>query len=364
MSRFLNEKFHSLVAYTPGEQPQDMVYIKLNTNESPYPPSPKVMEAVSDEEVRKLRLYPDPDCTQLCEKLAALYDVKKENIFLSNGSDDILNFAFMAFTGQGAGLAARFPEISYGFYSVFGDLHQVAYEKIPLQEDFSINVDDYCHGRGMIVIANPNAPTGLTLSISQIRQILEANQDNLVVIDEAYVDFGAESCVPLIHQYDNLLVVQTFSKSRSMAGARLGFAIADSAIIADLNKIKYSTNPYNINRLTMAAACAALEENDYYMKNCKAIEATRQTTATALRAMGFRVLPSAANFLFIESPAISGEELYQRLKSKGVLIRHFTTDKIKNFNRVTIGTPDEMKIFLARVEEILSETKQNNQKTI
>ena len=355
MSKFLNKKYANLEAYTPGEQPRDMKYIKLNTNESPYPPSPKVIEAINREEIEKLRLYPDPECTELKEKIAALYNVKKENVYLSNGSDDILYFAFMAFSEENRPIC--FPEISYGFYQVFADLLQVPYRKVPLKEDFTIDCKDYLGETGMVVIANPNAPTGLTLTQEEICRIIESNRDRVVLIDEAYIDFGGESCVPLTSVYDNLLVVQTFSKSRSMAGARLGFAIANAALIEDLNRIKYSTNPYNINRLTMAAAQAAIEENDYYMQKCKEIQMTRQYTKSQLEALEFQVLPSLTNFLFAKSKQLDGEMLYRELKKKGVLVRHFQTEKIKDFNRITIGTKEEMDFFLTKVKEILAESK-------
>jgi len=353
MSKFLNRKYENLEVYTPGEQPQDMQYIKLNTNESPYPPSPGVIKAINRPEIENLRLYPDPECNVIKEKLAKLYDVKKENVYLSNGSDDILNFAFIAFTSGET--TAIFPEITYGFYQVFADLNSAPYKKIPLKEDFSINYKDYCNAEGMVVIANPNAPTGISLSIDEITEILETNRDNIVLIDEAYVDFGGESCIPLIKKYDNLLVVQTFSKSRSMAGARLGFAIANEDIIKDLERIKYSTNPYNINRLTMKAAEAAIDENDYYMQKCSEIISTREKTAFELKTLGFTVLPSLSNFLFVKSNEIDGETFYKELKSRGILIRHFTTETIKDFNRVTIGTKEQMEAFIKEVKEILKE---------
>ncbi len=379
MSKYLNEAYQDLEVYTPGEQPQDMKYVKLNTNESPYPPSPGVLEALDAAAVKRLRLYPDPECTALREKLAEIYGVKSENIYLSNGSDDILNFAFMALSGG----VVRFPNITYGFYPVFADLHHVPYRQIPLRGDFTIDPNDYCHPEdsgsceicrkksigsgydksedesavrmrdGMVVIANPNAPTGLTLDESDILRIVEANSDRVVLIDEAYVDFGAVSCVPLTKEYENLLVVQTFSKSRSMAGARLGFAIADAGLIADLNRIKYSTNPYNINRLTLIAAEAALAENDYYRENCELIQRTREETAGSLRELGFTVLPSKANFLFAKSDRIGGGELYRQLKSRGVLVRHFDNPLIEDYNRITIGTGHEMQIFLEKIREIL-----------
>jgi len=356
MSRYLNSRFAGLDAYTPGEQPKDRKYIKLNTNESPYPPSPEVIAAVNAEQVSDLRLYPDPECTVLKDRIAGLYGVCRENVYLANGSDDILNFAFWAFAGDGR--KVWFPETSYGFYPVYADLHQVEAEAVPLREDFTISPDDYCSlpaEGGLICIANPNAPTGLALSLSQIRRILEGNLDKVVLIDEAYVDFGASSAVPLTREYGNLLVVQTFSKSRSMAGARLGFAIASADLIGDLDRIKYSTNPYNINRLTQAAGTAAIESNDYYMEGCRKIMDTRAWTSEALNSLGFTVIPSLANFLFAKSSRISGAKLYEALKARGILVRHFTKESIRDYNRITIGSREEMEAFIETVKEILEE---------
>ena len=324
MSRFLNEKYQKLEAYIPGEQPRDMKYIKLNTNESPYPPSQGVLDAVNSDEAANLRLYSDPECKHLKEAIAELYKVKAENVYLSNGSDDILNFSFMAFADDGV----AFPEISYGFYKVYAELYNLDYRMIPLKDDFSIDAKDYCGLNKMIVIANPNAPTGKTISRDDIIQILETNQDNVVLIDEAYVDFGGESAYPLTKKYDNLLVVQTFSKSRSMAGARLGFAIASEGIIEDLEKLKYSTNPYNINRLTMVAGEAAVDSNEYYMENCRRICNTREYTTKELEKLGFEVIPSKANFIFAKHPDFDGQYVYDKLREKGVLVRHFSNEKI------------------------------------
>ncbi len=358
MSRFLSDRYQTLRAYTPGEQPTDQKYIKLNTNESPFPPSAGVIRAINGEEVKKLRLYPDPECGVLREKLAALFGFEKENLFVSNGSDDILNFSFMAFC-DGAKCGAAFPEISYGFYQVYADLYGVDAKKIPLAKDFSVRAADYYNVGRTVVIANPNAPTGLTLSVDEIEEIVKSNPDHAVVIDEAYVDFGAESCVNLVHKYENLLVVRTFSKSYSLAGGRLGFAIGSEALIDDLNRIKYSTNPYNINRLTMLAGIAAVEDNGYYMQNCRVIEENRAYTTEALRDMGFEVLDSKANFIFARSAEIGGEELYLSLKERGILIRHFSTEAIREFNRITVGTMEEMKIFVATVGEILAAKRSN-----
>lgn len=356
MSRFLNSKYSELEVYTPGEQPTDMKYVKLNTNESPFPPSNGVLAAVNSEEVARLNLYSDPTCRVLKEKIAALYGVEFKNVFVSNGSDDILNFSFMAFC-DGAKTRVSFPEISYGFYSVFAELHGVSYTAVPLREDFSINAQDYCNNDSTVVIANPNAPTGLCLSIEDIEQIVKATPDHVVLIDEAYVDFGGESATELTKKYANLLVVGTFSKSRSMAGARLGFAIGNEELIADLMKIKYSTNPYNVNRLTLLAGAAAIDENSYYIDNCKKIIEAREYTQNKLREMGFSLTESKANFIFAKSDRIGGKELYERLKARGILIRHFEKEKIKDYNRITVGTMEQMNAFLDAVADILKEDK-------
>ena len=353
MSKFLDERYSSLAAYVPGEQPQDKKYIKLNTNESPYPPSPETFAAVNVNETENLRLYPDPDGRVLTKKLADCYGVESENIFLANGSDDILNFAFMAYGANGR--KSYFADITYGFYSVFANLHGSDYTVIPLEDDFTIDADKFCGVDGCVFIANPNAPTGLALSLAEIERIISTNPENVVVIDEAYVDFGAESAVSLVKKYGNLLVVQTFSKSRSMAGARLGFAIGNKEIIGDLHKLRYSTNPYNINRITLAAGAACIDSQNYYDDNCKKIINTRAYTTNELEKLGFSVLPSKANFVFAQSDRIDGGELYLKLKEKGVLVRHFTSGRIKNFNRITIGTPEQMAVFIEKTKEILED---------
>ena len=353
MSRFLIEKYRKLKPYTPGEQPKaGQQLIKLNTNESPFPPGPKTQAALGGEG-EKLRLYPNPEGAGLKEAIAKRYLLQKENIFTAAGSDDILNFAFMAFAGEGG--KVYFPEISYGFYQVFAELCGANYVKVPLKEDFTIDADDYACRDGMIVIANPNAPTGCTLPLYRVEEIVRTNPEQVVVIDEAYVDFGGESAANLVYKYENLLVVQTFSKSRSLAGARLGFAMASAALIGDLEKLRFSTNPYNISRLTEAAGVAAMEEEAYYMENCRKIMENREYTAQKLTEMGFSVIPSQANFLFAKSDKIGGAELYRRLREKGILIRHFEQEKIKDYNRITIGTREEMDSFLSATAEILRE---------
>ncbi len=353
MSKFLNKKYSMLEVYKPGEQPQDKTYIKLNTNESPYPPSEGVLETLNQEAVSQLNLYPDPDCTELRSVIAAHYGMKTENIFVANGSDDILSFSFMAFCSRYS--EAAFPDISYGFYKVYAELYGVPYKEIPILEDFSVRAEDYYGINKNVILANPNAPTGLTVSLDKIAKICETNPDNIVLIDEAYVDFGGESSCNMTKQYENLITVMTYSKSRSMAGARLGFAIANEALIADLNRIKYSTNPYSINRLTMRAGTAAIRDHAYYDANCKNIAKTRDHAKEVLQKEGFTCTDSKSNFLFVKHGAIGGEELYQELKARGILVRHFSKERIKDYVRITVGTEGQMEALFDAVRNILSE---------
>ena len=354
MSRFFSEKYAALTPYTPGEQPRDQQYVKLNTNESPFPPSPKA-QSYAAKEAQTLRLYSDPTCDALVRKAAAHYGVNADELLFTNGSDEILNFAFMAFCDDAH--PAVFPNITYGFYPVFAALNNVPYRTVSLAEDFTVRVEDYLGAKGTVFLANPNAPTGVALTRAQIEEILKANPENVVVVDEAYVDFGAETCVPLVQKYDNLLVTQTFSKSRSLAGGRLGVGIGAAALIQDLNTIKYSTNPYNVNRMTMAAGVGALEDEDYTQKNCREIIRVREMTANALASLGFTMTDSTANFLFVKHPAVAGLTIYQELKKKGVLVRHFETPLLRDYNRVTVGSEEQMKVFLAKIKEVLEEAK-------
>ena len=352
MSRFFSEKYASLVPYTPGEQPKEVNYIKLNTNESPFPPSPKAVE-FAKREAEKLQLYSDPECRDLVKTASDYFGVSENEILFTNGSDEILNFAFMAFC-DGAHSAA-FPDITYGFYPVFAELNGVPFEEIPLKDDFTVDVNAFCGVNKTVFIANPNAPTGIALSLADIEKIIKSNPDNIVVIDEAYVDFGAESAIKLIHKYDNLLVTGTFSKSRSLAGGRLGFGIANEALIKDLNTVKYSTNPYNVNRMTMAAGVGALEDNEYFFENCEKIQNVREYTEKKLKEMGFELTNSSANFIFAQSNEIDGKMLYLKLKEKGILIRHFDKERIKNYNRITVGTYEQMDALISAVKEIKEE---------
>lgn len=352
MSRFKSNRFKKLTPYTPGEQPKDMVYIKLNTNESPFPPSPRAIE-FSKEASKALNLYPDPECRALTKKIADTLGVSYDEVLVTNGSDEILNFAFMAFCDETRPVV--FPDITYGFYPVFAELNNIPYEKIPLNSSFKINTDDYVGINKTIVIANPNAPTGVFHPKAEIEKIIKSNPDNIVIIDEAYIDFGGESCVSLIEKYDNLLITQTFSKSRSMAGARLGFGVGSKELIQDLNTIKYSTNPYNINKMSMAAGLGVLEDDDYTKENCKTIIENRKYTSDELKKLGFLLTDSSTNFIFAKHPALNGENVYLKLKEKGILVRHFSNDRISEYNRITIGTKNQMNALISALKEILEE---------
>ena len=351
MSRYLSPRFSELVEYVPGEQPQDMQYIKLNTNENPYPPAPGVFKLSLENEIERLRLYSDPDCRVLRETLAAKYGVSPENIICGNGSDEILSFLFIAFCDRKTGVA--YPDISYGFYSVFADVNGISKQEISLGADFSICADDYCGIKRTVVIANPNAPTGLCLSAADVERIVKSNPDNVVAIDEAYIDFGGESVVPLTKKYENLLVVQTFSKSRSLAGGRFGYAIGNEALISNLNKIRNSTNPYNVNSLTKAVALASLQEQSYYDNKCREIVATREYTAAELKKLGFEMTESKTNFLFAKHPRLPGKQLYLDLKARGILVRHFEKPRIADYNRITIGTPEQMETLINTLGEMI-----------
>lgn len=353
MSRFLSPTLQGVTPYTPGEQPQDMQYIKLNTNESPYLPSPMVVAAVSEHEVEKLRLYSDPACTELLRTAAAHFGLQQNQIMPGNGSDENLYFAIRAFCDENHPLA--YADITYGCYGVWCGLMHIPSHIIPLKSDFTLDPADYCGLNETIVIANPNAPTGLCLPTSAIERILKANPDSVVIVDEAYVDFGGESCVPLIDKYSNLLVVQTFSKSRQLAGARLGLAMGNAELIADLNRVKFSLNPYNINRLTLKAGQAALEDTAYFDKTRTAIQDTRAWTAAELAKRGFTLTDSRSNFLFASTDKMEGGALYRALKANGILVRHFDAPRISNWLRITVGTPEQMQAFLNAVDKILED---------
>ena len=352
MSRFLSRRFERLEAYVPGEQPQDMQYIKLNTNESPYPPSPKVFDSISRDEIERLRLYPDPLGKKLRDKVARLYGVGPENVFLANGSDEALAFAFQAFCDTEH--PAVFPDITYGFYPVYCQLYSVPYTTIPLRDDFTVNPEDYAELGRNIILANPNAPTGLALPLADIENILRTNPDNVVLVDEAYVDFGGQSAVGLIKEYDNLVVVHTCSKSRSLAGARLSFVFGQAGLIGDIDKIRYSFNSYNVTRTALVAGEAAVDDEPYYIGMRRRIVETRDRAAADLKALGFVMTDSKANFLFARHPGFSGKALYQALKACGILVRHFDKPRISEYLRITVGTPEQMDALVAALKEIFT----------
>ena len=352
MSRFFDGKLSSLVAYTPGEQPKNVrQLIKLNTNESPFPPSPKVIVAVTQEKLEELRLYPAIGITPLQEATAKFYGIRPEQVCITNGSDEVLAFCFHGLCPNGA----VFADLTYGFYPVFCDMFRIPSHVIPLREDFSLAIEDYAGRKETVFIANPNAPTGIYLGLDQIRALLEQDRDRLVVVDEAYVDFGGESAVSLIGEYDNLLVIQTFSKSRQLAGGRLGLGIACQELIDDLNKLKFSFNPYSVNNLTLLEGAAAMEDVEYFDACRKQIIKTRAYTTAALRARGFQIPESTANFIWASPVRISGKEYYEKLREKGILVRYFSGERTKNHVRITIGSDEQMQRLIEATDEIFAE---------
>lgn len=345
MSRFMRRP---LTPYTPGEQPRDRRYLKLNTNESPFPPAPLAVK-LGEEALADAQLYCDPTFTALREAFCWVYGTRPENVIFGNGSDELLNFAFQAFCGE-----AAFPDITYGFYPVFAALNGVETTLVPLREDFSLHVEDYFGLHKTIFIANPNAPTGLAVPAADIQRLAEANPDNVLVVDEAYVDFGAESALALTAHLPNLLVIGTFSKSRSLAGARLGYAVGDWALMQDLETIRNATNPYNVSRTTQAAGIGTLRSEDYTRANCAAIQESRAWVTAALRQAGFTVLDSAANFVFCAHPALPGDALYKGLKAQGVLVRRWDSPRIQDWTRITVGTREDMEKLMQAVSALLA----------
>ena len=350
MSRFFTKSLAALQPYVPGEQPQDMQYIKLNTNESPFPPAPGVMKVIGKAEVAKLYLYSDPDCKALIAAIAKRFGLRPEQVTVGNGSDEVLWFALRAFCDEETPLA--YSDITYGCYKTWCSMLNVPSNVLPLREDFSVDTGLYRGLKCTVMITNPNAPTGICLPLSEIEAVLRANPDNVVIVDEAYVDFGGESAASLIGKYDNLLVVQTCSKSRSLAGARLGFAMGNPDLIADLNRIKFSFNPYNVNRLTCLAGIAAMEDEEYFQKCTSAVAETRDRTAAELEKMGFDLTDSKANFLFAKSSRIPGGELYRKLKEKGILVRHFDKPRLDDRLRITVGSDQQMNALLTALREL------------
>ena len=353
MSKFWSRVARGVDPYAPGEQPRDRQFIKLNTNENPYPPSPKVLAAIAGAADERLRLYPDPNCTDLRAALGARHGLSPEQVYVGNGSDELLAFAFLAFFDPGR--AILFPDITYSFYPVWAGLFGVEHRTVPLDEEFRVPVEALLGGNGGVVLANPNAPTGMVLGTDEIRRVLEGNPDALVLVDEAYIDFGGESGIPLVPDYRNLLVVQTYSKSRSLAGLRVGCAYGQAELIEGIARVRNSFNSYTMDRLTLAGALAALEAAGYYDDVCARIAATRERVAPALRSLGFRVLDSKANFLFASHPAHAGADLLQALRERGILVRHFRRPaRIADFLRVTVGTDEEMDDLVGALGEMVA----------
>jgi len=353
---YWNERVKSLSPYIPGEQPKDRQFIKLNTNENPYPPSPKVIEAIQKSANERLRLYPDPECVEFREAAAKRFNVKTEQVFAGNGSDEILAFAFGAFfESQRDNPPIIFPDITYSFYPVYANLWNIPCRTIQLREDFSVNINDYKIPSGGAVLPNPNAPTGIALELGDILSLAEylEKQGKVFILDEAYVAFGADSAVPFIEKHPNLLTIHTLSKSASLAGLRAGFAIGSEELIKGLCRIRDSFNSYTLDRLALAGASAAVSDTEYYEKINNRVTAVRERVSASLRDTGFDVLPSSANFLFIKPPGINGADFFTKLREHGILVRHFNKERIKDFLRVTIGTDEEMDKFIEVCKEII-----------
>lgn len=350
MSNFLNDKIKGIKPYVPGEQPRGQKYIKLNTNESPFPPSKNAIK-LANKELKKCNLYSDPDAKAITKAIASDLGVLESEVIVTNGSDEVLNFAFMAYCDDKT--PAIFPDITYGFYKVFASVNGVPKKEIPLLDDFTVDVNSFEKENGVIFIANPNAPTGKTITLEDIERLLRANENRIVVIDEAYVDFGGETAIPLIKKYKNLLVTRTFSKSRSMAGARLGFGVASPEIISDLQSIKYSTNPYNVNRITQAMGVGSILDKNYFAKNVKTIIENRAYLEKELALLGFTHTSSSANFVFAKHEKLPGKALYLTLKEKGILVRHFESERISGYVRITVGSLKEVKALISAIKTIL-----------
>ena len=350
MKEFWSRRIQNITPYTPGEQPKDRQFIKLNTNECPYPPSPRVVDAIRKAAGETLRLYPDPECSELRQAIAKREGLSIGQVFCGNGSDEILAFAFQAFFDPGRDVV--FPKITYSFYPVYTDFFGLSRREVPMNPDFSNPIDLLCGNNGGVVLANPNAPTGIAVGLDVVEKILRVNPDVVVIVDEAYIDFGARSAVGLIGKYPNLLVVQTVSKSRALAGLRVGWAMGDENLIAALRCVRDSVNSYTVDRLAQAGAAAAIEDEEYFQTVRKRVTDTRAWTARALKERGFEVLPSQANFLFISRPGRGGRELLDGLRDRGILVRWWNVPEIENWLRVSIGTQEEMEALVRALDAL------------
>ena len=360
--KYWSSRIKDIVPYVPGEQPQDKRYIKLNTNENPYPPAPGMLKIMKNYNADRLKLYPDPDCSRLKKAISEFYGkrnilIDPDQIFIGNGSDEVLAMSFMAFFEEKAA-PVFWSDITYSFYPVYADLFKVNYLEIPLRDDFSIDADKFCgigekSRAGGIIIANPNAPTGITLKLEEIERIVEANRECIVIIDEAYVDFGADTAVPLVEKYNNLMIIQTFSKSRALAGTRVGFAIASGNLINALETVKNSFNSYTVNCISQELAIAAVNDSDYFKATCEAVISSRERMIKDFRELGFEVTDSKSNFIFVSYKDKPAEEIYNSLRDKGILVRHFNQERIRNHLRISIGTDVEMDVLQEAVKKIL-----------
>ncbi len=348
----LFDQIRTVTPYTPGEQPKGKV-IKLNTNECPYPPSPKVLEALKEADYGKLRLYPEVDCGTLVSALSEYYGVEEDRIFAGVGSDDVLSMCFLTFfAGKKPVL---FPDITYSFYDVWAEVYRIPYEQIPLNEELFPEAEDYFRENGGIVIANPNAPTGVVMELSFIEEILSHNPDSVVIVDEAYIDFGGKTALKLLDRYDNLVVVRTMSKSRALAGMRIGYAFGSRELIRALNDVKYSVNSYTMNMPSLLAGKAAIEDEDYFREITERIKETREILGTELCKLGFRFLPSSANFIFASPPEpYRAGEIFRKLREKSIFVRHFRKpERIDNYLRITVGTEEEVRSLIRALKDIL-----------
>lgn len=352
MSRFWSSLVHTLTPYVPGEQPKLTKLVKLNTNENPYGPSPRVLEAIQQELNDGLRLYPDPNSDRLRQAVATYYDLTPEQVFVGNGSDEVLAHAFLGLLKHDQPLL--FPDITYSFYPVYCGIYEIDYRCVPLNERFEIQVDDYFQPNGGIIFPNPNAPTGRLLSLAEISRLLERNTESVVVVDEAYIDFGGESAAALVARYPNLLVIQTLSKSRALAGLRVGFALGQAPLIEALDRVKNSFNSYPLDRLALAGAVAAMEDDGYFQEKRAAVIRSREWLVAQLQSLDFEVLPSAANFVFVRHSKHEGAELAQRLREDGIIVRHFRLPRIEQFLRITVGTDEQCRELVAALKRQLS----------
>jgi histidinol-phosphate aminotransferase len=355
MSKFWSDIANKIEPYVPGEQPHDGQFIKLNTNENPYPPSPKVIEAIDNYDKKRLRLYPDAECNVLRETIARYYKMNKDQVFIGNGSDEVLAFAFMAFFTPGKTIL--FPDISYSFYPVYSQLFSIDYRMVALDENFNVPIDKFLTENHGIVISNPNAPTTKYIDNDSIKRILEYNRDSVVIVDEAYIDYGGDSMVGLVNEYPNLVIIQTMSKSRALAGMRVGWALGSSELIEGMSRIKNSFNSYTIDSIAQAAAAAAILDEDYFLKMKEKVINTRERISSILTELDFKVVNSKANFIFISHADVSAETIFNELRTKGILVRYFKKPRIDNYLRVSIGTDDEMDKFIEAIKEIIKAKK-------